>query len=453
MIEKRYLRYSVVVIVLILAISMIFPGFNTDFEIYGVTAHASKKQAVKPPEISAKSAVVYCENTGDIIFDKDMHAKSYPYSTTKVLTALLAAQRLPLDQQITVSQAASEVDGSSMNLVAGEVVTVEDLLYGLMLPSGNDAAYALAEAVSGDINSFAALMNETANNIGTKNTHFINPNGIKDEEHYTSAYDMMQIFKVASSDDVVRRVSGTKTKKIPATNLSGERNLKNTADVLFDKNLGVVSAKTGSWDDEKTLVFRYEKDGLKLVVAIMQSPPETREADAKALIKYAEKSIKGIRVIKTGKSVGKVAIKGGVKTRLNVFTSEEGIAYVPKEGSNKLISTKVDLDENVKAPIKSGTQVGKYIILVADEPVNEIPLIIHESVKKGWLPSQIGISNLATVIILSVIFFILFLWIMISARRARIRKRKALLRRKKIEALARKQLEEEERRRQRGWNF
>ncbi len=412
-----------------------------------------KATQVKAPEIKAKSAVVYCENTGEVIFEKNAHERCNPYSTTKIMTALLASQKLQLDREVTVSKAASDIGESTMDLNEGEIVTVEQLLYGLLLPSGNDAAYALGETVSGDIESFAALMNETAVNIGCKNTHFVNPNGLKADGHYSSAYDMMQIFKVAMSSDVVRKIAGTETYTVPATNNHAERNLENTCKLLKEKGTGVVAAKTGSWADENSIVFRYEKNGLRFCIAIMQSGLKTREDDARLLIAYGEEAVKGVKVVKSGKAVGKVAIKGGVKTRLDAYTSADGIAYVPKGGSEKLISTRVDMSDKVKAPVKAGDVVGKYVILVADEPVNEVPLVIKESVNRGWFPSQIGISNLATVLICSGLIILSGLWIYISAKRAKIKRRKERARKMKIMELARRQVEEEENRRRRGWNF
>ena len=131
----------------------------------------------KKPDITAGGAVTYCQNTGEVIYSKNMHTKYAPYSTTKMMTALLAVQNLPLDQEVTISERAVQEGEATMNLQAGEVVTVKDLIYGTLILSGNDAAWALAEAVSGDIETFVDLMNKTADNIGCEDTHFSNPIG------------------------------------------------------------------------------------------------------------------------------------------------------------------------------------------------------------------------------------------------------------------------------------
>lgn len=411
------------------------------------------KERVPAPEIESGSAIVYCENTGEIIFEKNINEKINPYSTTKVMTALLAVQKLPLEKLITVSDAAAEVGDSTMDLNPGEQVTVEQLLYGTLLPSGNDAAQALGEAISGDVASFAALMNETAKNIGCKHTNFVNANGLKDANHYSTAYDMMQIFKVAMSNDTVRKISGTINWSMGATNNHDARELTNTSKLLKTKGLGVVAAKTGSWDTENSIVFLYEKNGLKLIVSIMNSTPEVREKDAEKLIKYGEAVIKGVKVVKNNTAEGKVAIKGGIKTRLDAYTSRDGYAYIPKQGSKELITTKVVMEENIKAPVKEGKVVGKYVIMLADEPVSEVPLIIKESVGRGWFPSQVGISNLATVLIASGTILFFSLWIYIGSKRKKARKRRERERQRRIMEMAKRQLAEEEDRKRRGWTF
>ena len=153
-----------------------------------------------------------------------------------------------------------------MDLEAGEEVTVEDLLYGAMLLSGNDAAYALGEAVSGDMERFVQLMNDTAENIGCENTHFINANGLTDsKQHYTTAYDMMQIIRVAFTNQTLSKVAGARKYEMPATNLHEKRTMTNHLSWINNDDSGIYAAKTGSWSEDKcSLAAAYDKNGLQM---------------------------------------------------------------------------------------------------------------------------------------------------------------------------------------------
>ena len=409
---------------------------------------------VAEPTITAEGAIVYCENTGEIVYSKNMDKQYCPYSITKVLTALLAVQNLPLDQEVTVSAAAASQGGSTMNLVEGEKITVQDLLYGAMLVSGNDATYALAEAVYGDIDTFLKLMNDTARNIGCKNTNFTSVNGLDNKTNLTTAYDMMQIIRVAFSNDILKGIAGSKTYTVAATNKSEERQLKTHIDEIKDSDSGVYSAKTGYWDDNNSsLVIGYQKNGLSLYIVLLDDVSKERSTDITALIDYTTKKVQGAKVIGKDKAAGKVRIKHGAKTRLETYTLNVGYAYVPKEGSDSLISTNVVMNDDVTAPVKKGDVVGTYQIFVAGEMVNEVPLIIKEDVEEGWFPSYIGISNFMTIVIGVALTVIILLVLIILVLRCKNKRKRKRLREKKLLEIARIEAELEQERAERDWTF
>lgn len=411
--------------------------------------------SVKKPSITAQGAVVYCQNTGEIIYSKNKNKKLYPYSITKMMTVLLAVQNLPLDQEVTISKRAAQEGEATMNLKAGEVVTVKDLIYGTLVLSGNDAAWALGEAVSGNMKDFVKLMNKTAKNIGCENTHFTNPNGMHDDNHYTTAYDMLQITKLALSNETIRKAAGTTKYKMAATNKSDARVMKTHVPFITEKKkTGFYAGKTGYWsDDDCSIVLGYEKDSLQLFVVVIGDTKDDREDDVEAITEYATKKIEGVKVIGKGKEQGKVRIKHGAKTRLATYTAEIGYAYLPKEASESLISTKVVMQSDVEAPVKSGDVVGKLEIYVAEDLVNEVDLVVKEDVETGWFPSYLGISNMATIIIgvAIVIFLILRVWI--ASVRARNKRKKKLERQRKIREMAAAELEAERDREERDWRF
>lgn len=416
-----------------------------------VTAFGAK---VSRPDITAAGAMVYCQNTGEIVYSKNSQKRLEPFSVTKLMTVLLAVQNLPLDKEVTVSAAAASQKEASMNLKEGEVLTVQDLIYGALLPSGNDAAYALGEAVSGDMDTFVSLMNKTAENIGCKNTHFTNPSGMQAKRHYTTASDMMEIVKVALSNDIIKKAAGTAKYTVKATNKSKKRVLKTHIKFLTDESSGVYAGKTGYWDMYNcSIALGYKKNGLSLFVVLLGDTADERTKDVNKLISYATAKIEGLKVIGSGKEAGKVRIKHGAKTSVSTYTAETGYAYLPKEASSKLISTKKVMKENIEAPVKAGTVAGTYEIYVADELVNEVDLIINEDIEVGWFPSYLGISNLATIIICAILVVAVTLILSIAIARARYRRRKKLLKKQRIMEIAMEEMRREQELRERDWRF
>ncbi len=417
----------------------------------GKTIFAAKIDEVK---INAEGAIVYCENTGEVVYSKNEKEKLNPLSITKLMTTLLAIQNLSLDQEVTISPDAVKQKGSSMGLKEGEIVTVRDLIYGALLCSGNDAAYALGEAVSGSMENFIGLMNTTAKNIGCKDTHFANVNGLPDKNHYSTAYDMLQITKIALTNDIIKEAAGTDEYDLKATNKNKERTIKSSMTEIKERFPGIYTGEKGYSDDNDCgIAFAYRKAGLNLWVVLLNDTAEGRKSDIEALLKHAEKKIEGKKIISKGKEVGKARIKHGEKTSIPAFTSEIGYAYLPKQASDTLISTKVAMKNNLEAPIKKGDLLGTYQIYVAGELVNEVTLVANENVDIGWFTSYLGISNFAAIIIAVVllIFAVMVIWLILL--KARYKRRKKLLRKQMILQRAQEELRKEQEYRDRGWKF
>lgn len=400
----------------------------------------------KPPSLNAKSAAIYCRNTGEIIYARNSDKRVCPYSVTKLLTALIAVQRLPLNQKVVISQEAAWQEGSTMELYEGEEVTVEDLLYGTLILSGNDAAYALGEAVSGDMDSFINLMNDTASNMGCKNTHFSNCTGLSGDvdEHYTTAKDMMSICKVAFANETVSKIAGTLKYEMPQTNFTDTRVMESHNKLLVDKVDGFVAGKTG-WYGENyaSLAMSYEKDGLDLIVVLFDANEDARWTDCENLVKYATANIQGVTVFPKGEIIGKVRVRHGAETRVDAVTETECVTYIPKTASEQLIKCDAIMFDDVTAPIREGDIVGRYQVYVANELVDEVNLVAIKGIKEGWFPSYVGISNQASLIgggVLLLLIIALITRIAVGVRNRRIRKQ---AHRERVRELARKQMESE----------
>ena len=183
--------------------------------------------------VSAKSAVLIDFYSGDVLFEKNASQRLSMASTTKIMTAICAIENADLSEVVTVDKRAVGVEGSSMYLGYGEKITVENLVYGLMLSSGNDAAVALALHVSGSVENFARLMNDTAEKIGAVNTSFKNPNGLDEEGHYTTAYDLAMITRYAMHNEKFCEIVSSKQKKMPWEGRTYGRTLRNHNKLLF----------------------------------------------------------------------------------------------------------------------------------------------------------------------------------------------------------------------------
>ncbi len=247
------------------------------------------------PQITARSAILMDMDTGDILYEKDAHKKSEPASTTKLMTALLAAENLSFNQTVTVTEGALDgisYDAVTIGLSPGETLTVEDLFYAMLLPSANDAANVLGMAVSGTVGKFVKDMNAKAEALGCTETHFANANGLPDDNHYTTVHDMALIAQAAYGKSRVRDVIRQESHWIPATNMVGERELWTTNQLLYSVTdyyyEPCTGGKTGYTETAgNTMVAFAEKDGRRLVSVCFGCPSAAaRYTDSSTLLEF-----------------------------------------------------------------------------------------------------------------------------------------------------------------------
>jgi D-alanyl-D-alanine carboxypeptidase len=243
----------------------------------------SRSKPLAEPVISARAAAVLDSETGRVLYAKEAHARRAPASTTKIMTALLAVEALPLDAPVVTSTDARDMAGSSlMGIIPGLSLTTRDLLYGLMLPSGNDAAIELARAVSGSESAFVAGMNTRASQMGIKDTHFENPHGLDEPGHLSSAYDLAVIAREAMHNASFRDLAAAAWYDVPSAPGWGFAN----GNSLLASYPGADGVKIG-WTDEAgwTFVASAERDGHRVIVALLDTPE--RDSDATLLLDWA----------------------------------------------------------------------------------------------------------------------------------------------------------------------
>ena len=253
-------------------------------------------------EVSAAAAVLMDADSGRLLYEKNGEKRMLIASTTKLMTALVALEQGGLQQEITVT-GGHMAEGSSMYLRPGEKLTLETLLYGLLLCSGNDAALAVTECMGG-VAPFVARMNEKAAELGMENTHFANPNGLDDEEHYSTAEDMARLAAAAMDDPVLRRVASTRTARI------GGRTLTNH-NKLLSRMEGCVGLKTGyTRAAGRTLVSCAERDGVRLVAVTLQDGDDWN--DHASLYEQGFRVLRPVKAVERGlRLAAERAIRGG----------------------------------------------------------------------------------------------------------------------------------------------
>lgn len=246
------------------------------------------------PEVTGESAIVMEVNSGTVLYTKNCHEELYPASTTKILTGLLAIENSQMDEQVTFSyDSVHKTEGSSIWRDVDEVMTMEQCLYGLLLNSANECGYAIAEHVGGTYDAFVQMMNDRAQALGCQNTHFANPHGLTDEQHYTSCYDMALIASDAIKNETFRKITGTVRYNIPPTNKHPDETtyLRNHHKMLLQGEEFYyeycIGGKTGYTEAAgNTLVTYAEKDGMLLVCVVMKEKPTEQYQDTRALLNY-----------------------------------------------------------------------------------------------------------------------------------------------------------------------
>lgn len=270
-------------------------GINNNINTAVSTSGSLSDTWPDAPEVISESVILIDADTGAVLYDKNSHAKSYPASTTKILTGLLVLENCSMDEIVTFSREAAEsvsYGDASLGTRTGEQYTVEQALYGLLLHSANEIAYGLAEHVSGSLNAFVQLMNQRAKELGAVNTHFSNASGLHDSNHYTTAYDIAMIARACYNNTTFVNIDSTYTTYvIPPTNkTSSKRYVRHRHEMLKNRAYYYEyckGGKTGYTDDAgNTLVTFAEKNGTRLICVCYKSTNEGRYTDTRSLFDW-----------------------------------------------------------------------------------------------------------------------------------------------------------------------
>lgn len=402
---------------------LIFTGCN-DF------SYAEDRQ---DPDLNlySEAAVLIDAKTGAILYGKNAEERMYPASTTKILTAILALEKCNLNDMVTVSKSAVDAipsGYSSAYLSEGEQMSVKDLLAVFLVHSANDAGFVLAEYISGSIENFAELMNKKAIEIGCTNTHFTNPSGIHDENHYTTAYDLSLIAKYCMENSTFRKYVSSKTCTVNRTNKFDTRTYTNTNDLINPTSKyyveNCIGIKTGYTSEAKNcLISAYSKDDLELICVVLgagqtETGDSARYVDTISLFDYGISNFSVKTLAQKDDVIQTIKIANGTKDTRDLELILENSLSALLKNNTELPTPTIHLNENLSAPIAQNSIVGTITYTIDNVSYTQNLLASHEVTEDSFL---ILIFKIA----LGIILFLILIFIIFSkTKKKKKRKRK-----------------------------
>ena len=363
---------------------------NENVEEIEVVNNVNEKIS-EEPNINSRIAVVYDRNTGEVVWGKNEKRKSAMASTTKIMTAIIVCENTKLDDEVIISAKAAATGGSRLGLKKNDKITVKDLLYGLMLRSGNDAAVALAEHVGGDIQGFAKMMNDKAEKLGLSNTHFVTPHGLDSPEHYTTAFELAKITDYALNNETISKIVGTKYYTISINGYS--KSLINTNELLGNVS-GLYGVKTGfTGNAGRCLVTSIRRDDIDVIVVVLQADTKKdRSKDTLKIMDYIFNNYCMVdiqEIIETQFADWKRINKGRI--HINKANNENFDLNLSDLKHKRILVEKRYLDDinidvnclyNLESPVSEGTIVGNMKVTVGEKNVDNLYIYIDRNIEK-----------------------------------------------------------------------
>ncbi len=325
--------------------------------------------------VNAEACVLYCPDSGEVYFSKNENKRMRPASTTKLMTALITLEYAEKNNKKVEFTSDMTAEGSSMYLKFGEVVTLKDLAVGLLMRSGNDAANAAAVAIAGSKEKFAKLMNKRARKIGMKNTHFVTPSGLDDDDHYSTAYDLALLMAEAMRNEAFSALCGKKSESVRFVKPKGKSVTYANHNRLLSLYPNCVGGKTGyTIAAGRCLVTAARKDGLTLIAVTLNDKRDWN--DHIALYNYGFENYK-MKLLDDSDFHLNVSTVGGEKD-ITIVSSFDCERFVLPAGDYSRVKRKISLENFLYAPIKSGETVGQIVYSLNGKALAVHKLIAEE---------------------------------------------------------------------------
>ncbi|MBQ2454802.1 MAG: D-alanyl-D-alanine carboxypeptidase [Firmicutes bacterium] len=425
--------------------------------------------ASEVPKLEAESAMVIDMTTGDVLYKLNENEMRYPASTTKMVTGILAIEKLDFKSTLTADQEVAATLGTSLKLKDGEEINAWDALNAMMVGSCNDCAVLIAKAIAGSVYEFVNTMNAKLAEIGVTATHFTNPHGLHEDDHYSCASDLAKIAMYCMENKTFRQIVRQGDYTVPATNKTEQRVVDSTNLLIKDENdtnriyvdnvlryckyPGVFGIKTGYTKAAGgCLISAAEKDGTKIMCIILKSSSMGRFADSIKLLDWGFNNFRTIQCTHAGDVLeDTVAVKRGAFNKVGVKIRDDIFYTIPSEASDSIITTRLVLEESVKAPVEEGQVLGTLEVYESGLKVGATDVLATDTVEKGGILSIFGIEDAtARKIWLGIT---LFIFLLIAALAAYvIVKRRQIARKKAARAAKLKARQEAEERRRQLWS-
>ncbi len=382
------------------------------------------------PAVSAPRAILMDAKTGLVLYEKNAHQKAYPASTTKVMTAILALEKGNMEDKVSVSfNAVNSIsyDSSKAGLFEGEVFSMRDLVYSLLICSANDAANVIAEHIGGDIDGFVEMMNARAKELGAENTHFVNAHGLHHENHYTTAYDLAVLAKHALTLPHFREIVAMRSYVLePTDKYEEKRHLNSTNHLLNPQSQyyykDAIGIKTGYTDDAKScLVSASETENASYIAVVLGAENEEGLSmsfvDSRALLTYGAQYCPAVTLSKAGTPAEGIPVKKAKGTdTVSVHTRDTVMAALPEGVSAEAVETLEYIKTDLEAPVRADTVLGRVEYKLGDKIIGQTYLVADEDVEKrslivsflAWIFSSVWTYGILLILI-----------IVISVRRTR----------------------------------
>ena len=410
---------------------------------------APQASALEDPDILAKAALLVDADTGAVAYAKNEHQQLYPASLTKIMTALLVLEaiedgKLTLETEVTAQPSAFEglsADGSSAGIKEGEIMTVRNLLYCMMVVSANEACDILAEAVSGSVGSFVKAMNERAAKLGCENTNFVNPNGLHDPQHYTSAWDMYLITKEAMTHEMFMVIADTPDIIIPETNKSGERHLYTTNHLLSNwrvigyRNKEAHGIKTGSTDEAGHCLVSSAVRGSYEYISVVLGAERVEEngvgnirsfSETTRMFNYGFDSFSYKTIVEKSEVLEKeVPVTLSKVDHVTVHPAKEIEVLFPNDLTPKDLERTLTLVESVEAPVKEGQRLGTMELSYDGKIYATVDLLAMHDVEADstmifWRDVKLFFEKTSvriTLVVLAILIVLFVVWRLVLSRR------------------------------------
>jgi D-alanyl-D-alanine carboxypeptidase (penicillin-binding protein 5/6) len=416
----------------------------------------------------ASGAAIYIDESNSFVWDYYGDEQYDPDSLTMLLTCLIAAEELDMDEMVTMTASAIDPDDKSKWLKEGEVISVDALMHLALMESNNAAARMLAISVADSEGDFVQLMNERALELGCTKSEFYNATGHRNAGNYSSAKDMCLIAEAALDNDIVGKILSEKTYDLAATNMNEAApmhtsnllmiggSLKNYEgkDVTVSEDPSVFAGMEGVDTGNRTATFAVsEVNGINVIAVTLNDYIGYDFADLSKLMAYSANMIQPYKAVEKGTAIEKKAkVKNGAVGKVAGEVAEDGYVNLLEGASASLILVEPEFFE-ITAPVSKGDVIGKDVIYLADVPVSSVDIVAVDDVPEGWIFSRIGIPNSVALIIMIVLGVVLLAFIALSVM---IKKNKAKARARRearIKEIALKQLEQEKSARERDWPY